>query len=111
MKTIDILKDFSVTPGARYITDGPFSGEDFRNRFLDSHFADPAADYKIKIILDGTEGYATSFLEEAFGGLARKYGKQRCLDRLVFVSEEEELLPGEIENYIKHCNDKSEVKK
>lgn len=110
MKTIDILKDFSVTPGARYITDGPFSGEDFRNRFLGSHFSDPSADYKLKIILDGTEGYATSFLEEAFGGLARKYGVQRCMDRLEFVSEEEEFLPAEIESYIRHCNDKFQVK-
>jgi len=111
MITIDILKDFSATPGARYITDGPYSGEDFRDRFLDGHFADHAADYKIKIILDGTEGYATSFLEEAFGGLARKYGKQRCLDRFEFISEEEEFLPREIKDYIEHCNDKLETKK
>jgi len=111
MKIIDILKDFSRTPGARHITDGPFSGEDFRNRFLEEHFVDKAANYKIKIVLDGTEGYATSFLEEAFGGLARKYGTQRCLDRLEFISEEEELLPEEIKSYIQHCNDKTEVKK
>lgn len=101
MITIDIGKDFSRTPGARHKTDGPFSGEDFREKYLEKHFKDKKADSNITIILDGTEGYATSFLEEAFGGLARKYSKKRCLTRLKFISEDK-LLVDEIKNYIEN---------
>ena len=100
MFTINIAKDFSTTPGARFKTDGPFSGEEFRERFLEEHFRDPKSDFEITVNLDGTEGYATSFLEEAFGGLARKFGKSRCLKRLRFISNEESALIDEIMGYI-----------
>ncbi|NKE71859.1 STAS-like domain-containing protein [Candidatus Manganitrophus noduliformans] len=102
MTTINILKDFTRTPGARFITDGQYSGEEFREKFLEGHFKDPNDNSKIIIILDGTEGYATSFLEEAFGGLARKYGTKRCLDRLEFISNEDKLIIDEIKSYIEH---------
>jgi hypothetical protein len=101
MVTINIAKDFSATPGARYKADGPSSGEKFREDLLEKHFLDPNDDSVITIILDGTEGYATSFLEEAFGGLARKYGSARCLKRFKFVSVEESSLVDEIIQYIR----------
>jgi hypothetical protein len=100
MVTINIAKDFSTTPGARYKADGPCSGEEFREKLLEKHFQDTGNDYEITVILDGTEGYATSFLEEAFGGLARIYGKARCLRRFKFVSNEESSLVDEIVKYI-----------
>ncbi len=100
MQTINIAKDFASTPGARYRVDGPFSGEEFREECLERHFQDLEDDSKITIILDGAEGYATSFLEEAFGGLARKYGKKRCLERLTFISNEDRLLADEVKSYI-----------
>lgn len=100
MVTINISKDYSSTPGARFRTDGPFSGEEFREKFLEKYFTDPCNQEKITIILDGTSGYGTSFLEEAFGGLARKFSKKQCLDKLEFVSNEEPLLIEEIKQYI-----------
>ena len=103
--TINISRDYTTTPGSRYKADGPFSGEEFREKFLEPHFTDTNANYKIVIIMDGTEGYATSFLEEAFGGLARKYGNERCLKRLEFVSEEDRLLIDEIKCYMERCNE------
>ena len=103
MITINILKDFSLIPGARYKSDGEFSGEEFREKFLEKHFEDSSDNTKIEIILDGTEGFATSFLEEAFGGLARKYTSERCLKKLKFISDEDDLLIEEIEHYIKNC--------
>lgn len=106
MVAINISKDFTTTPGARYKVDGSFSGEEFREQFLEKHFQDPGDNSKIVVNLDGTEGYATSFLEEAFGGLARKYGKQRCLDRLDFISNEDKLLMVEIKKYIENCHEK-----
>jgi len=101
---INIAKDFSTVPSSRYKKDGPFSGQEFRNKFLEPHFKDPEANYLIKIILDGVEGYATSFLEESFGGLARIYGKERCLERLEFISLEDRLLVKEIKQYIEECD-------
>jgi hypothetical protein len=68
--------------------------------FLEPHFVDPKNKSKVVIILDGAEGYATSFLEEAFGGLARKFGVQRCVEKLEFVSKKDNLLIQEINNYI-----------
>ena len=55
---------------------------------------------KLEIDLDGTEGYATSFLDEAFGGLARKYGKEKVIKSLVFISYEEPYLIDEIKSYM-----------
>jgi hypothetical protein len=104
--TINIAKDFTKTPGARYKADGPFSGEEFRETFLEKYFDDIGNQCKITVILDGAEGYATSFLEEAFGGLARKYGKKRCLERLEFISNEDRLLIDEIKMYIGNSNEK-----
>jgi len=103
--TINIAKEFSNTPGARFKTDGPFSGEEFRETFLEKYFQNPKDDSKILIELDGTEGYPTSFLEEAFGGLARKFGIETCLKKLEFISSEEKMLIDEIRNYIEKAND------
>lgn len=102
--TINIAQDFTDAPGGRSKKDGSLSGEEFRDKFLDKHFNDPSHNYKIRIILDGAYGYATSFLEESFGGLARKYGKDKVNSRLEFISEEEPLLIEEIKSYINECN-------
>jgi hypothetical protein len=96
---IDIAKDYTTTPGGRYVTDGKFSGEDFRNQYLEKFFKNQE-DVRITINLDGTEGYPTSFLEECFGGLSRKYGKELCEKILNFKSEEDTLLIKEIKSYI-----------
>lgn len=95
---INIAKDFTDTPGARYKADGEFSGEEFRDSFLVVNFDKYDL---IEINLDGTEGYATSFLEEAFGGLARKFGSDKTLKKLRFISNEEPDLIEEINQYIK----------
>lgn len=106
MAVIDIVKEFTNTPGGRKRDDGKFSGEEFREEHLEKHFRDIQDKSAVTIILDGVEGYATSFLEEAFGGLARKFGKQVCLDRLRFVSKEDPLLPEEITRYIEDADDR-----
>ena len=69
MKTIDIAKDFSDTPLGRYPTDGPYSGERFREEFL---YPALKESNPVSVVIDGTEGYGSSFLDEAFGGLVRK---------------------------------------
>jgi len=101
MKTINIIEDFTNIPGARHIEDGPFSGEAFRETCLEPCFANPADNEEIVIVLDGLEGYPVSFLDEAFGGLARRHGSERVLRRLRFVSKENPLLIETITGYIK----------
>jgi len=65
---INIANEFSRVPAGRYLSDGPYSGEKFRQMLL------PLLRNQDEIIveLDGTAGYPSSFLEEAFGGLVRK---------------------------------------
>ena len=101
---INIAKEFSNTPGGRYISQGQNSGEKFRQEKLEPLFIDKKDNSKITILLDGAYGYPTSFTEEAFGGLARKYGKERVKKRLEFISEEEPILIEEINLYIDKAN-------
>lgn len=101
MMTISIADNFSPFPAGRYIADGPFSGERFRNEILipalKSH-------NKIQINFDGAFGYGSSFLEEAFGGLIRLgANKKEVLERLIFVSKEDPFLESEVIGYIKEA--------
>ena len=58
-------------------------------------------DDSIIINLDGTAGYATSFLDEAFGGLSRAHGKDLVIKKISFISFEEPYLIEEIISYMK----------
>ena len=107
MLIITISKDFSETPGGRYISEGNFSGEEFREKILRKAFEKAKqTKQKLTINLDGGYGYPTSFLEEAFGGLARLYGSSEVLNTLKFISEDEPPLIHEIESYILSTNNK-----
>lgn len=99
--TITISKDFSETPGSRYISEGKYSGEEFRETLLKQSFLEAREkNEKLIINLDGGYGYPTSFLEEAFGGLARLYGSTVVLDIIEIISEDEPSLVDEIKDYI-----------
>lgn len=63
--------DFSDDPSGRYYTDGDGSGEEFREEILRPLLS---RDEQILIDIDtNVQGYGSSFLVEAFGGLI-KYG-------------------------------------
>lgn len=97
MKTINIAKDFSIFPGGRFKEDNEYSAEEFRDTILI-----PCINKYNKIIieLDGTRGYSSCFLEEAFGGLIRKgYSKSFIHNHVQFVSSRESLIR-EIQTYI-----------
>lgn len=70
--TINIATEFSRYPAGRFLTDGPFSGEKFRDELLIPLLEKLDEDAVLEIKLDGARGYGSSFLEEAFGGLFRK---------------------------------------
>lgn len=107
MVSITIAAELVDLPGPRYRDQGKGSGEDFRERLLKPKFLKAReAGEQLLIELDGVEfGYPTSFLEEAFGGLAREYGIEAVQETLVFESREEPMLEEEIRRYIQSAND------
>jgi len=71
MKTIRVA-NFTQSPGGRFVSDGAFSGEWFRQDVLMPALLDAVAQSDaVSVEFDGTSGYGSSFLEEAFGGLVR----------------------------------------
>lgn len=82
--TINIKNDFNRYVGGREKKIAEFSGEDFRMRFLEG-----AIDIydRINIELDGVLGYPWDFLDEVFGVLARKHGKEKILKKINLVSQ------------------------
>ncbi len=107
MIKINIAKDFTQFPGPRYKNQGPGSGQEFRENHLEPAFLKAReTSGQVTIELDGLKySYPTSFLEEAFGGLARQYGIDEVERILRFVSANEPLLDTECRHYIKHAHD------
>ena len=102
--SLAVETDFSPNPGPRYKDEGDFSGEIFRYSVLEPKLKQAIDENtQLFIDLDGTAGYGTSFLEEAFGGLIRVngYEYQTILDHIDLKSEEEEYLIEDIEEYLK----------
>lgn len=98
MNIVNIAEEFSVYPGGRYPSDGKFSGEEFRQQFLEPYLAGGES---VCVELDGTRGYGSSFLEEAFGGLIRcGYDVQTVLDNVCIVTSRPSLFK-EVEGYIR----------
>lgn len=101
---VSIANDFSISPGPRYRDEGDFSGEQFREDILEKRFQEAVdSNKKLVVNLDGGLGYGTSFLEEVFGGLARKYGIEEVQKRLEIISVEEAYLINDVEEYIKNA--------
>lgn len=98
MTTIEVATDFSRFPAGRYETDGPFSGERFREKLLAPAIK---AGGSVIVKLDGAEGYGSSFLEEVFGGLIRKkHAGFDELEKILVLSSADEKLIEEIKDYI-----------
>lgn len=103
MKVIDIGKDFSRYPVGRYVDDGPYTGQAFRQKFLEPAFEKHEP---VKVVLDNTAGYGSSFLEEAFGGLVRKFhcSAARITDNLELETTDPSLRD-EILEYIREAEE------
>lgn len=99
-KTLKV-KDFTETPGPRFERQGESSGEAFRQKYLAPAFNDAVRNEEVLLVdLDGTAGYATSFLEEAFGGLVREFGGELVRKHLQYRCTDEPYLEEEIGLYI-----------
>lgn len=109
MMTIRIATDFSRTPGSRYRLEGEHSGEAFRSEvLLPAVLLATQSGAELSVDLDGTAGFGTSFLEEAFGGLVRNDGLDHevLLKTLRFKSDSEPYLIEDIQQYIRDAGSK-----
>jgi hypothetical protein len=85
------ISDWTKTPGARLIEQGPYSAELFKQEVLDAAFEDVLSDDSVLTIdLDGVAGYMPSFIEEVFGGLARKHTTSTVERHLDIICEDDE---------------------
>lgn len=82
-----VAKDFSPQPAGRTSKDGPYNGWALRSRLTDLLHQGP-----VKVDLDGTLGFGSSFLQAAFQGL--RHGN------LSFKSDRDPSLITEIETYL-----------
>lgn len=90
MKVIEIHKDFTEFPGLRNCSLSDYSGEEFYHNMLNSHFYYAIiSNEKLYVDLDLTSGYASSFLDEAFGNLVYDFTKKLVEKYLVIISLEE----------------------
>ncbi|MGA7239847.1 MAG: STAS-like domain-containing protein [Bryobacteraceae bacterium] len=100
-----ISTEFSRTPGPRFAKEGSFSGEEFRNLFLSKWFEEAtAAGVKLAIDFDGVYGYAPSFIEEAFGGLARIHGSDAVQQILELNSSEDPYIVERVRGVVAKAN-------
>ena len=81
--------DFTAAPGPRHRSESSDadSGEQFRDEVLLPAYEKARTEgTKLVVDLDGTAGYASSFLEESFGGLARIFPPSDVLATIEIVS-------------------------
>lgn len=107
---INIAKDYARAPGGRFIKDGPNSGEDFRNKILKPKYLEAKAKKeKLIVNLDGGYGYATSFIEESFGGLVRITKDKNILDIIEIVSNDSPAWKDIIAEYIRDAEKNEKI--
>ena len=84
--------EYSQSPGPRYCAQGDDSGEDFYHSKLNALFAEAYKENSILVItLDGADGYASSFLDEAFGNLVYDFGLDTVKKHLEIISNDEDV--------------------
>ncbi|MDP3655168.1 MAG: STAS-like domain-containing protein [Rhodoferax sp.] len=96
---IDIAKDFSPVPLGRFPDDSPFNGTTFREKILLPALKQFS---RVQVVFDGAEGYGSSFLEEAFGGLIRHEGlnESDLIRQLELISIEDPTVIDEVLHYL-----------
>ena len=61
VRIIEIAEEFTDAPGGRFITDGPFSGEEFRQKFVEPLLKDFD---QVILQTNGLYGLPHSFISE-----------------------------------------------
>lgn len=104
MITVNIARDFTRFPSGRSKLKGNTSGEAFREKFLEPAIRDGQ---EIVVELDGTIGYGSSFLEEAFGGLIRSLNVPAAkVMQILHLKSADPTLVDEVEGYIRDAQNR-----
>ena len=70
MRILNIRDKYSEYTGLRHCNISDNSGEDFYHKVLNQEFKEALENQeKLSVVLDKVDGYASSFLDEAFGNL------------------------------------------
>lgn len=98
-KIVIKVSEFSRYPTGRYREHSNSSGEEFRDDYLLPALKKSSS---VVIILDGTEGYGSSFLDEAFAQIpeSNDFSLKDIRGRVEFVSESDPSLITEINDNI-----------
>lgn len=98
---INIVEEFSDTPGGRKISEGTFSGELFREKLLLPRYMEALKrKEKLEIYFDGAFGYPPSFLDEAFGGLVKILKEKNVLNNILIISNDDLTIDRRIKKYV-----------
>ena len=90
MKTISVLDNFSEFPALRHCNISDKSGEEFYHNILNEEFKKAyEKNEKLTVNLDATAGYASSFLDEAFGNLVYDFTLEAVKKTIEIISEQE----------------------
>lgn len=106
---INVVKEYTDKPGARYESQGSNSGQKFRDTILYPKFIETIEKNETLIVnLDGGYGYGSSFLEETFGGLVRRLKKEnndnyKRVGEIVIISNDNKTWIEKIKGYIKEA--------
>lgn len=108
---INVVKEYTDKPGARYESQGSNSGQKFRDTILYPKFIEAIEKNETLIVdLDGGYGYGSSFLEETFGGLVRRLKKEnndsyKRVGEIIIISNDNKTWIEKIKGYIKEAID------
>jgi hypothetical protein len=84
------VTDFTEYPDVRYIDQDENSGEEYYYNVIQPNFELALSENKILIVdLDNTAGYASSFLDEAFGNLVYDFDFASIKKHLDIISTQE----------------------
>jgi hypothetical protein len=105
MIPIKLASEFSRTPGGRVRSDGPHSGQEFREKFLEPAFLRARSFGDVVVVdLNGTYGYSTGFLDEVFGAMVRKYGWMEVWSHLRYFDTEDPFTENEIKDHMEQAS-------
>lgn len=92
-KEIEFVKVFTRYPGGRFRQEGQYSGEEFREDILKPALVTYDT---IVLNLNGANGFPSSFIDEAFGGLVDDLGLGTVNKKLRIVVDDDPVTEAEI---------------
>lgn len=98
---INFKDEYTDAPGGRYMSEGKFSGEHFREVLLQTRYLQAVNNNELLIInMDGCYGFPAIFLSESFGGLAKQLNNPLIMDNIEIIYSDEPCMRDKICKYI-----------